>query len=112
VGSAAEAGPLIREGRNGLLVGFRVSPSAAKTAVRGLYGERVKVSLSAPPEDGRANAELIEALARWLGLEKANIRIDSGQTSRDKVVAFAGIDEVGLQGKLATLVRGDRSGRS
>ncbi len=105
--SNADFGPVVRRGHDALLVGFRVSPSAAKRAVRGLYGERVKVSLTAPPEDGRANAELVEALARWLGLERANIRIDSGQASRDKVVAFTHIDEAGLRDKLAALVRGD-----
>ena len=97
----------MRRGHDALLVGFRVSPSAAKTAVRGLYGERIKVSVNAPPEDGRANAELVEALVRWMGLERANIRIDSGHASRDKVVAFTHIDEAGLRDKLAALVRGD-----
>jgi uncharacterized protein (TIGR00251 family) len=79
--------------------------------VKGLYGDRVKVSVSAPAEDGRANAELVEALARWTGFMRDNIHIKSGHGSRDKVVAFAGVDEAELTCRLAALLQGERAGR-
>jgi uncharacterized protein (TIGR00251 family) len=109
--SPAREGPAIRRAGDALLVGFRVSPSAARTAVKGLYGDRVKVAINAPAEDGRANAELIEALARWMGLMRDNIRVKTGHASRDKVLSFEGIEEAELGSKLAALVREDRSGR-
>ncbi len=102
-------GPVIRRVGDSLLVGFRVSPSAARTAVKGLYGDRVKVAINAPAEDGRANAELVEALARWMGLMRDTIRVKNGQASRDKVLSFEGIEETELASKLAALVREDRS---
>ncbi|MGI5940131.1 MAG: DUF167 domain-containing protein [Thermoleophilia bacterium] len=98
--------PAIRRLEDGLLVGFRVSPSATRTAIRGLYGDRIKVSLSAPPEDDRANTELVESLARWLGMRRDTIRIRSGRASRDKVVVFTGLDEAELQSRLAALLAG------
>jgi hypothetical protein len=76
--------------------------------LRGVYGERLKVAVSAPPEDNRANNQLVEALAQWLGLRRDAVRIEAGHGSRDKVVAFTGIDEAELRSKLAGLLEVDR----
>lgn len=100
----AETGLAIRAVADGLLVGVRVSPSAPRTALRGLYGDRLKVAVNAPPEDNRANHELAEALAHWLELRREDVRIEAGHASRDKVVAFAGISEAQLRSKLARLL--------
>jgi uncharacterized protein len=86
-------------------VGVRASPSAPRTAFRGLYGERLKVALNAPPEDNRANAELLQALAKWLGVRRECVRLQSGHASRDKVVAFQGIEETELCDRLAALIQ-------
>jgi uncharacterized protein len=85
-----------------------VSPSASKIAVLGVYGERLKVSLTAPPEDNRANQQLEEALGGWLGLRRGEVRIDTGHGSRDKVVAFSGIAEAELRDRLNVLLRRGR----
>ena len=84
-----------------------MSPSAPRTAVRGLYGERLKISLSAPPEDNRANAELLRAFASWLGVRRECVRLQSGHGSRDKVVVFDGIEEAELREKLIGLIQRD-----
>ena len=97
--------PAILRSSDGLLVGVRVSPSAPRTAVRGMYGERLKVSLNAPPEDNRANAELLRAFATWLGVRRECVSLQSGHASRDKVVAFAGMDEAELREKLVGLMQ-------
>jgi uncharacterized protein (TIGR00251 family) len=86
-------------------VGLRVSPSAPRTAVRGIYGDRLKVSVNAPPEDNRANDQLVEALAGWLGLRRDDVRIEAGHGSRDKVVAFLGIEEAELRNRLTRLLQ-------
>ena len=103
------AGPAITVGSRGLLVGVRVSPSAPRTALRGLYGDRLKIAVNAPPEDNRANNELVEALAQWLGLRRDEIHIETGHGSRDKVIAFAGISAVRLREKLTGLLEADRT---
>ena len=95
-----------------VFLGVRAMPSAAKTALRGVYGDRLKVSLTAPPEDDRANRQLAEVLAGWLGLSRSRIRIETGHASRDKVVAFAGIEEAEVLRRLDTLrTRPDRPRR-
>lgn len=98
--------PAVRVGEDGLLVGFRVSPNAKRTRVLGLFGDRVKVQVGAPPEDGRANAELRSALARWLDLPAERVVLYSGEKSRDKVVAFRGVEEDDLRERLARLLAG------
>lgn len=85
-------------------------PSAPKTAMRGTYGDRLKISVNAPPEDNRANRQLVDALAKWLGLRRDEVRIETGHGSRDKVVAFTGIEESELRRRLVALLRGDLSG--
>jgi uncharacterized protein YggU (UPF0235/DUF167 family) len=89
-------------------MGVRAVPATARTAFRGLYAGKLKISLTAPPEDGRANRQLEEALAGWLGLQRSQVRVHSGYGSRDKVVAFTGIDEAQLRERVAGLVSAAR----
>ncbi len=98
--------PAIHARGEALLVGIRVIPSAPRTEIRGLYGDRLKVSVSAPPEAGKANARLIQALAGWLGLRIDDVRVESGHGGRDKVIAFSGLKEEELRDKLNSLLRG------
>ncbi len=69
-----------------------------------------KISVNAPPEDNRANRQLVDALAKWLGLRRDEVRIETGHGSRDKVVAFTGIEESELRRRLVALLREDLSG--
>jgi hypothetical protein len=85
----------------------RVVPSAARTQIRGLYGDRLKIAVNAPPEGGRANARLVQALATWLGTKSEDVRIESGHGSRDKMVAFFGIKESALRAKLSVALYGE-----
>ena len=85
-----------------------MSPSAPRTALRGVYGDRLKVVVSAPPEDNRANHELVEALAGWLGLRREQVRVEAGLSSRDKVILVSGLSEVELRSRLAVLLAKSR----
>ena len=64
-------------------------PGAQRTQVVGLYGDRLKIRLAAPPEKGAANRELVDFLARALGLPKSSLKLTVGAQSRSKVVAVA-----------------------
>jgi uncharacterized protein len=70
----------------GYLLRLMVAPGAARTAVVGVLGDRLKVRVAAPPEKGAANQELIAFLARALKLPKSAIRLKAGSASREKVV--------------------------
>ncbi len=66
-----------------------MKPGAARTRVLGRYGDRLKVEVAAPPEDGKANAALIAFLAKRLGVP---VSLAGGASSRDKAVLVAGLD--------------------
>ena len=83
--------PLIRDNGSGVFLSCHVQPGAKRTAVAGVYGTALKISLAAPPVDGKANKELCVFLAKKLGLAKSAVTLVSGQTSRDKVVFLPGI---------------------
>lgn len=80
----------------GARIDVRLIPRAARSEIVGFEGEVLRVRVTAPPVDGRANAALIELLATMLGVRKADVRIVAGQTSRQKVIAVDGLatDEV------------------
>lgn len=78
---------------DGVCIGVRVTPSAPQSRIIGLHGDRLKVAVAAPPEDNRANKELENAFADWLGVRRDSVRVTKGHASRDKVVAFTGLDE-------------------
>ncbi len=63
-----------------------VRPGAAGTRVEGIYKDRIKIRVSAPPEKGKANKELIKFVAEILSIPKSCIDITSGKTSNYKVI--------------------------
>jgi uncharacterized protein (TIGR00251 family) len=83
-------GPAHRDGADWLL-DVRVQPRASRTGFAGLFGDRLKVRLQAPPVDGRANAALLEFVADACGLPKSRVTLETGQTGRDKRVRLHGV---------------------
>jgi uncharacterized protein len=84
-----EVGPedFIRAARDGVYVKLRVSPGAKSTQIRGFYGERaLRISIAAPPVNGRANAEIEWYLANLLGVRRSEVAVVAGASSRDKLV--------------------------
>jgi uncharacterized protein (TIGR00251 family) len=72
---------------------IRVIPRAPRTRVDGTRGGALLIRLAAPPVDGAANDALVAFLSDALALPRRNIRIISGEKSRDKRVAIQGLDE-------------------
>jgi uncharacterized protein len=70
---------------------LRVSPGARRTAIAGRYGDGWKVRVAAPPEGGRANAELLRYLAGLLGLPARRLHVVAGASSRDKLIQVDGL---------------------
>jgi uncharacterized protein (TIGR00251 family) len=71
----------------------RVQPRASRSEIAGVYGDALKVRLSAPPVDGAANVALIEFLADVFAVGRRDVRILAGETSRSKIVEVEGITE-------------------
>jgi uncharacterized protein (TIGR00251 family) len=64
----------------------KVHPRAKKNSITGELGDLLKLSLTAPPIDGRANEACIEFFAKLLKVPRSSVTIASGQTSRQKVI--------------------------
>ena len=84
--------PALRLVESGIVFEARVSPGARRTRLVGLYGERLKLQVAAPAEDGKANL----ALRRWLA-ERLEVTLDAveilrGQTARDKTILVRGVE--------------------
>jgi uncharacterized protein len=69
----------------------KVHPRARKNAITGEIGDALKVSLTAPPIEGRANEACIEFFANVLKVPRSSISIAAGQNSRNKVIRVSGL---------------------
>jgi hypothetical protein len=72
-------------------VEIRLKPSAKRPGITVAEDGDVRVAVSSPPVEGRANAELIATLAKRLGVPKSSCSIIRGATARTKVVAVEGL---------------------
>ncbi len=69
-----------------MLISIRVSTNSAKAGVEKTGENEYKVRVRAKPVDGKANADVVEALAEYFGVSKRQIQIVAGQTSKRKTV--------------------------
>lgn len=67
-----------------LTLSIRVQPKASRDEIVGPYGDSLKIRITAPPVDGKANAHLIKYLARLFGVPRSRITLLSGTSGRDK----------------------------
>jgi uncharacterized protein (TIGR00251 family) len=91
----------IRENADGVSFAVRVHPRAKKNAITGELGDALKVSLTTPPIEGRANEACIEFFAKLLNVPRSSVTIASGQTSRNKVIRVAGLSAEELRKRIA-----------
>jgi uncharacterized protein (TIGR00251 family) len=80
----------LREAPDGCTLAVRVQPGARKSGVTGIHAGAVKISLTTPPVEGRANEALIAFVAELLHIPRARISLLSGTTSRTKALHITG----------------------
>ncbi len=90
----------IRASADGITFAVKVHPRARKNAITGTVGDALKVALTAPPVDGRANEACIEFFANLLNVSRSSVTIASGQSSRLKVIRIQGLSADELQKRL------------
>ena len=79
-----------------LRIAVKVQPGARKNSIIGYSDSVLRVKIAAPPVEGKANKELIAYLSNILDVRKSAINIEKGQTSRNKLISIAGMDEAHL----------------
>ena len=90
----------IHESDDGVSFAVRVHPRAKKNAITGELGDALKVSLTTPPVEGRANEACIEFLANLLKVPRSSVTIASGQNSPRKVIRVRGVSADEVQKRL------------
>jgi uncharacterized protein len=91
----------VRDGS--VTLNVKVVPGAKRDRVVGRYGDGVKVQVSAPPEDGKANRAVVMVIAGALGVKPGQVEIFRGHGQPRKTVRVMGVDQAGLQAWLEGL---------
>ncbi len=92
----------LRDSPNGCTLPVRVHPGAKRNAITGIHDGALKVSLTTPPTDGRANAALIAFLSDRLNIPRSSLELVTGQSSRTKSVRITGLTSSEAEQRLLT----------
>jgi len=94
----------VKDTPSGAIFAVRLHPRAKKNEITGTLGDALKISLTAPPLEGRANHACIEFLADVLKLPRSSITIAAGQTSRNKLIRISGLSAADVEARLRRVV--------
>lgn len=87
----------------GCRIRVRVAPGSRADAVIGPHAGALKVSVTAPPERGKANHAVAAVISEALKIPSGRIEVISGHASRDKTIEIAGLDSREVLARLAPL---------
>jgi len=90
----------VRETVGGATFQVKVQPRARKNAITGEVGGAIKLALTAPPVEGRANEACIAFFADLLNVPRSSVTIAAGQSSRNKVIRVAGMSAAQIEKRL------------
>ena len=91
----------IRDSTSGTTFSIKVHPRAKKDAILGTIGDSLKVALTAPPVEGKANEACIRFFAEFLSVPRSSVTIAAGETSRNKVIRVHGLSAAQVEERLA-----------
>jgi uncharacterized protein len=91
----------LQESAKGISFAVKVHPRARKNAITGTVGDALKLALTAPPVEGKANQAVIEFFADLFQIPRSSVTIASGETSRNKVIRIAGVSKPVAEQRLA-----------
>ena len=94
----------IRDTPSGATFQVKVHPRARKNAITGVVGEALKLALTAPPVEGRANEACIAYLAEFLNVARSSVTIAAGDSSRQKLIRVAGLSAAQVEAKLRAVL--------
>jgi len=89
----------------GCVLPVRAQPGARRAGVQGEQAGALKIAVTAPPQDGRANQALVEELRKALAIKRSQVELIGGQTSRDKRFLIRGLSRAELESRLLALLR-------
>jgi uncharacterized protein (TIGR00251 family) len=94
----------ITEHEEGCVLAVRAQPGARRSSVQGEHAGALKVAVTAPPQDGRANGAIVEVLREALGVRRSQVELLVGATGRDKRFLIRGLTRAELERRVIALV--------
>ena len=94
----------VSESVRGVSFSIKVQPRARKNAITGAVGDALKLALTAPPVEGKANQAVIEFFADLFEIPRSSVTIASGETSRNKVVRVSSVNKQMVEKRLAGML--------
>ena len=94
----------IRNTPSGATFQVKVHPRAKKNAITGEIGETLKLALTAPPIEGRANEACVAFFADFLNVPRSSVTIAAGETSRNKLIRVSGLSAAQVETKLQSVL--------
>ncbi|WP_318437548.1 DUF167 family protein YggU [Photobacterium leiognathi] len=76
----------IHQNGDDLIVRLYIQPKASRDQIVGLHGDEIKIAITAPPVDGKANAHLLKYLSKQFKVAKGLIHVEKGLQGRHKQV--------------------------
>ncbi len=87
---------------DGVLLAVQARPKASRNGVVGVHAGRLKVAVTAAPEKGKANAAVLDVLAKALDLKRSQLALATGEANPRKTVAVTGLDAEELRRRIST----------
>ena len=94
----------IRDTPSGVTFQVKVHPRARKNGITGEIGDALKLALTTPPIEGRANEACIAFMAEFLNVPRSSVTIAAGETSRNKLIRIRGLSAAQVEAKLRSRV--------
>ncbi len=89
---------------NDIIVKVKIVPGSSKNKIIGVYNDSLKITITAPPVEGKANKKCIAYLAKYFDVAKSKIEIISGQTSKNKLIKIYDISQKKFLEKIEKIV--------
>ncbi len=92
---------MVSEPKESCILRVRVQPKASRNQVVGYDEGTLRLRVTAPPTDGKANTAVVKLLSNALGVSKSRIAIVRGHRARQKVIEVEGLSDEDLRARLA-----------
>jgi hypothetical protein len=85
---------------NDIIIKVKIVPGSSKNKIIGVYNDSLKITITAPPVEGKANKKCIAYLAKYFDMAKSKIEIISGKNSKNKLIKIYDISQKEFLDKL------------
>lgn len=89
---------------NDIVIKVKIVPGSSKNKIVGVYNDALKITITTPPVEGKANKKCITYLAKYFNVAKSKVEIISGQTSKNKLIKIYDISQENFLERIEKIV--------